>query len=256
MRNLIYMCIFFNKNYIHLLKLLLESLNEFGKRDDSTDILIITESDFVPWIQEMSADYRLSLKYMIIDGIESIFYAAAARMLIFQYSEIDLYDKILYLDTDIVITDAINRILSLPIESKLYALPEGTIGHSWWGGEEFFDFTKIDKNISAFSTCCLLFPNTPEIKKLFQNIIFYIQEKSHQVRTPITLEQPFVVYVAVTEKMYNNTLLRGLIVNHPESDTGQVVSHFPIGPGDYSSKLKKMTEFYSILRKHPEVLKD
>jgi len=250
------MCIFFNKNYIHLLKLLLESLNEFGKRDDSTDILIITESDFVPWIQEMSADYRLSLKYMIIDGIESIFYAAASRMLIFQYSEIDLYDKILYLDTDIIISDKINRILTLPIESKLYALPEGIIGHPWWGGEEFFDFTEIDKNISAFSTCCLLFPNTPEIKKLFQTIIFYIQEKSHKVRTPITLEQPFVVYVAVTEKMYNNKLLSGLIVNHPESDTGQVISHFPIGPGDYSSKLKKMTEFYSILRKHPEVLKN
>jgi len=256
MRNLIYMCIFFNKNYIHLLKLLLESLNEFGKRDDSTDILIITESDFVPWVQEMSADYRLSLKYMIIDGIESIFYAAASRMLIFQYSEIDLYDKILYLDTDIIISDKINRILTLPIESKLYALPEGIIGHPWWGGEEFFDFTEIDKNISAFSTCCLLFPNTPEIKKLFQTIIFYIQEKSHKVRTPITLEQPFVVYVAVTEKMYNNKLLSGLIVNHPESDTGQVISHFPIGPGDYSSKLKKMTEFYSILRKHPEVLKN
>jgi len=250
------MCIFFNKNYIHLLKLLLESLNEFGKRDDSTDILIITESDFVPWIQEMSADYRLSLKYMIIDGIESIFYAAASRMLIFQYSEIDLYDKILYLDTDIIISDKINRILTLPIESKLYALPEGIIGHPWWGGEEFFDFTEIDKNISAFSTCCLLFPNTPEIKKLFQTIIFYIQEKSHKVRTPITLEQPFVVYVAVTEKMYNNKLLSGLIVNHPESDTGQVISHFPIGPGDYSSKLKKMTEFYSILRKHPVVLKN
>ena len=256
MRNLIYMCIFFNKNYIHLLKLLLISLNEFGKRDDSTDILIITESDFVPWIEEMSSEYGFSLKYMVIDGIESIFYAAASRILIFQYPEIDIYERILYLDTDIIISDKINRILTLPIESKLYALPEGTIGHPWWGGEEFFDFTEIDKNISAFSTCCLLFPNTPEIKKLFQTIIFYIQEKSHKVRTPITLEQPFVVYVAVTEKMYNNKLLSGLIVNHPESDTGQVISHFPIGPGDYSSKLKKMTEFYSILRKHPEVLKN
>jgi hypothetical protein len=250
------MCIFFNKNYIHLLKLLLISLNEFGKRDDSTDILIITESDFVPWIEEMSSEYGFSLKYMVIDGIESIFYAAASRILIFQYPEIDIYERILYLDTDIIISDKINRILTLPIESKLYALPEGTIGHPWWGGEEFFDFTEIDKNISAFSTCCLLFPNTPEIKKLFQTIIFYIQEKSHKVRTPITLEQPFVVYVAVTEKMYNNKLLSGLIVNHPESDTGQVISHFPIGPGDYSSKLKKMTEFYSILRKHPEVLKN
>ena len=256
MRNLIYMCIFFNKNYIHLLKLLLQSLNEFGKKNENTDILIITEADFVPWIQEMSVDYGLSLKYMVINGIETIFYAAASRILIFQYLEIDLYEKILYLDTDIVISSDINRIFNLSIESKLYALPEGTIGDTWWGGEEFFDFTKIEKNISAFSTCCLLFRNTPEIKKLFQNIIFYIQEKSLQVRTPITLEQPFVVYVSVTQKMYNNTLLCGLIVNHPESDTGQVVSHFPIGPGDYSSKLKKMTEFYSILRKHPEILKN
>ena len=256
MRNLIYMCVFLNKNYIHLLKLLLQSLNEFGKRDNSTDILIITESDFVPWIQEMSSECGLSLKYMVIDGIETIFYSAAARMFIFQYSEIDLYEKILYLDTDIVISSSINHILSLPIESKLYAVSEGTIGNAWWGGEEFFDFTKIDKNISAFSTCCLFFPNTPELKQLFQRINNYIEEKSHYVHRPVTLEQPFVVYVAITENMYNNTLLRGLIINHPESDTGQVISHFPIGPGDYSSKLKKMTEFYAILRKHPQVLKN
>lgn len=255
MRNLIYMCIFFNKNYIHLLKLLLQSLNEFGKKNENTDILIITDPEFVQWIQEMSSEYAITLKYMVVSNIQTIFYAAAARILIFQYSEIDLYEKILYLDTDIVISSDINRIFNLSIESKIYGLPEGTIGDAWWGGPEFFDFTKIEKNISAFSTCCLLFPNTPEVKELFKKIHKYIGEKAYQVRTPITLEQPFVVYVAVTEKMYNNTLLSGLIVNHPESYTGQVISHFPIGPGDYSSKLKKMITFYSILREHPEILK-
>jgi lipopolysaccharide biosynthesis glycosyltransferase len=223
---------------------------EFGNLNDTTDILIMTDPEFVPWVEEMAASIGLKVLIMTLESIVNIFFSAAARLYIFNYPRINEYDRILYLDTDIIVSDDINRMLTLPIDNKLYALQEGTIENEWWGGPRFFDFTQVDKTTTAFSTCTLLFNNCPEVRLLFAKIHVCMLEKLQQGENyPITLEQPFVIYVAVMEKMYDNQLFHGYITNHPEAYTGHVISHFPIGPGDYTSKLKKMNIFYEILRK-------
>jgi len=222
---------------------------EFGNLNDTTDILIMTDPEFVPWVEEMVSSIGLKVLIMTLESIINVFFSAAARLNIFNYSRINEYDRILYLDTDIIIADDINRIFTLPIDNKLYALQEGTIENEWWGGPRFFDFTQVDKTTTAFSTCTLLFKNCPEIRLLFSKIHVCMFEKLQQGENfPITLEQPFVIYVAVMEKMYDNQLFHGYITNHPEAYTGHVINHFPIGPGDYTSKLKKMNVFYEILR--------
>jgi hypothetical protein len=127
-------------------------------------------------------------------------------------------------------------------------MSEGTIGNEWWGGDVFFDFTKVDKNTEAFSTCVLYFKNCSEMKDLFNKILESVM-KIYPTLTgvPITLEQPFIIYTAVMNDAYDNSLLNGLVVNHPDKYSKQVISHFPIGPGDYTSKLFKMNEYFAFL---------
>ena len=70
--------------------------------------------------------------------------ASCCKINIFQYENIDIYDKILYLDTDVLINSDVNILFNLEIASnKLYALEEGFIGHELWGGQ-FFNFTPLD----------------------------------------------------------------------------------------------------------------
>jgi len=253
MKTLIYACVFFNKNYIHLLELFLDSMKRFGNLPDSADLLILTDPEFDTGVREAAARVGIRIHISHMAGFKTLFLAGCARMMIFDYPNINLYDKILYLDTDIIVSDSIGKMIDLDIEpAKIYALKEGTIEHVWWGGPTFYDFNVIDKNTPGFSTCVLFFRNSPEMrgffKKLYEEIMRFVLSRE---MFPITLDQPFFIKIALLTGMYNNTLLQNLIKNHPESFEGQVISHFPIGPGDYTNKLFKMKVFYEYLRIRP-----
>lgn len=247
-RNLIYACIFMNKNYIHLLKIALQSMQKFGDKPADTDILIITEEQCNDDIVDMAERGNIKLDTFLLKGHDTIFLAALARAFIFQYPRIDEYDRILYLDTDIIVSNSLSLILNKDPGTKLCGMREGRIGHEWWGGDVFFDFTKVDKDTEAFSTCVLYFKNCREMKVLFNKIhesVITIYPTLEGI--PITLEQPFIIYTAVMNDAYDNSLLNGLVVNHPDNYSKQVISHFPIGPGDYTSKLFKMNEYFAFL---------
>jgi Glycosyl transferase family 8 len=247
-RNLIYACVFMNKNYIHLLKLALQSMQKFGEKPEDTDILIITEEQCNDDIVDMAERANIKIDTFLLERHDTIFLAALARAFIFHYPRIDEYDKILYLDTDIIVSNSLSLILDKDPSTKLCGMREGTIGNEWWGGDVFFDFTKVDKNTEAFSTCVLYFKNCREMKYLFNKIHESVM-KIYPTLTgvPITLEQPFIIYTAVMNDAYDNTLLNGLVMNHPDNYYKQVISHFPIGPGDYTSKLFKMNEYFAFL---------
>ena len=57
-------------------------------------------------------------------NLKTIFEAGYSRLKIFDYPCINLYNKILYLDCDILVTNSINNILDFQLENKLYALKE------------------------------------------------------------------------------------------------------------------------------------
>lgn len=247
--NLIYICVFFNKDYIKLLDLLIKSLHTNGNiNKQTTDILIVSSSAFKPLIENIASQYAFSFKYCILT-ISTLFESASARLKLFNYNDIDLslYEKILYLDTDILINNDLNTIFNLDIDSnKIYALEEGNIGHEYWGGQ-FFNFTKYNRNTLAFSSGILYFKNTPEIKSLFDKILNHIKDfiSSKQYSIPICLEQPFIVYNSIINEQYNNTLMKSYIENNPSIvKENIIIYHFPGGPGNFISKIDKMTVFY------------
>ena len=244
------MCVFHQQSYINLLQLLLTSISKQGNiNKDTTEILVITHPTFLLHIQQKVEKCNLSIHYYLLD-LHTLFEAGCARLHIFKYENIHKYDTILYLDTDILINSDINVMLNLELSpQKIYALEEGTIGgpHNFWGSI-FFDFSKHDRNTTAFISGILLFKNSECMKLLFDSIRSHIEDYIYIKKNaiPYCIDQPFIVYNAISQNKYDNQVLKKYVENNPSIISSEkIVYHFPGGPGAYHSKYDKMTAFWA-----------
>jgi hypothetical protein len=256
-RNLIYLALFVNPNYVNLLELLLRSMKLYGSVDlDTTDILILTDESLHPQIEQLGRDMGFPLKFFFLT-ISTKWEASCARIEIFKYEDISEYDKILYIDTDIIINRPIGTIFDLDIRSdKLYAKAEGQLGSVWWGGQ-FFNFphrrtlstwatSPINERTTAFCAGILFFRNSSEMKLLFGAIGDHINDYIHVKKNPPPQfwDQPFIVYNSFIHDAYDNSVLHNHVVNceHTIKDKF-IIYHFPVGPGNYEAKMLAMTKF-------------
>jgi lipopolysaccharide biosynthesis glycosyltransferase len=166
-KNLVYFCVFYNKDYFKLLNLLLTSL-KFFSTVSNFDLLIITNDNMIDNVKELENNLQLNLKIKTFN-FTTIFQAACARLFIFDYEEIDKYEKILYLDTDIIIKKDLAKIFDLQIDDVLYGIESGTINSPSFGNQ-FFDFKKFDRSIKGINSGTLLFNNIQTIRNLFSKI--------------------------------------------------------------------------------------
>ena len=245
---------FFNENYINLIYLLLTSYKIIGDPSNDIDYLILCNEEFKNTIQEIFNILNINGKIWCLD-LKTIFDACCSRLKIFDFPSINLYNKILYLDCDILVTNSLNKILDIPLENKIYALKEKC--HRVYHCQLFNDeeYNLLDKS-STFSSGILLFNNNIIIKDLFSKVLLHINEilvknnyelvfQQHKNVNFDTIfgDQPFIVYHAVKNNLYDNKKLINIVVNNPNSFNSETISHFPGGPGHYESKIVKMTNY-------------
>jgi lipopolysaccharide biosynthesis glycosyltransferase len=191
-------------------------------------------------IQQIFHNLNINGKIWCLN-LKTKFEAAYSRLKIFDYMNIKLYDKILYLDCDILITNSINKVLDFPLENKLYALQSGNTNHVWWG-KQFFN--NNNPNCIAFTSGILLFNNNIKIKNLFSQILSHISSHiANNLPIPVCFDQPFIVYHAFKNNLYDNQKLINLVIDNPKKFNGETISHFPGGVGHYESKIVKMNNF-------------
>lgn len=243
--NLIYICVFHQENYINLLKILMTSLITRGNiNKTNTDILIITSPVFQTLIQNELSCFNIDLEYYILD-LQTLFEAKCAKLNIFDYENINKYDKILYLDTDTLINNDINILFDIELADKLYVLEEGYIGHEFWGGD-FFNFSKYSTDQTAFTPGILYFNNIKIIQDLFNSIKTHIADFIYKNNNsiPRCQDKPFIVYNTITRKIYDNVIMKKYCVNNPDAVSSEIIIyHFPGGQCDYSNKYNKMINF-------------
>ena len=247
-KKLVYFCVFHNKGYMELLKILLLTLKIFSKTD-TIDFLVFTSIEFESLVTEISAVLDIPIKTKLFE-FNSLHEAACARLFIFDYEHIYDYNKILYLDTDIVIQNDILRIFDIYIGEKLYAVQEYDLngeGHGAW----FFDFTTIDKNTPGINSGVLLFRNTPIISKIFNDIKRHISNlKKTQSLIPLCMDQPFIIYHFFKNNMYNSQLMRKYVflseLNPPPNTTSYseiTFCHFVWPIGNTWHKKERMIKY-------------
>jgi lipopolysaccharide biosynthesis glycosyltransferase len=251
--NCILCCVFYQEKYIEMFLILLKSIINYGQLDNNTEILLYTSTNFMEKIKQNSIFDSEKIKFEINDKYNSVFEASAARLDVFSFNCIKNYSKILYLDTDVIIKENINKVFDICKEDVVYALEEGSIDKYTDHGQTLFkDKDEINsyKDKSGFSAGVLLFNNCVIIKDLFDEI------KKDIIKRPNNfpcLEQPYIVYNCFKHKLYNNKDFKKYVVitsgNEDDITSDKVVFHFAGGPGNYNHKLIKMLKFLESLNK-------
>lgn len=239
--NCIFICVFTQQSYVDMFFLLLESIFIYGKLDTNTVLLVYTSTPFMNIIKQSHLFNDEKIKFEINDEYNNIDKACKARLDLFNLPSIFQYEKILYLDTDILVKDDINKVFHICTKDILYVLEEGTITHEFWGGPLFGNEVKDYKDITAFTSGILLFNNCEAIRDLFSKIKEDIVKRPHFFSC---YDQPYIVYNAFKYNLYNNKLLIPLVVNNDYNiHSDKIIHHFPGGPGNYGHKMEKMMDF-------------
>ena len=244
----IFICVFNQIKYVDMFFLLLESILNYGKLDNDTTILIYTSTTFMNRIKQNHL-FSEKIKFEINDTYNDIDKSCKARLDLFNFSSIKTYNKILYLDTDILVKDDINIVFDICKEDILYVLEEGKIDSDTdnWGKTLFGNEINNYKDKSAFTSGILLFNNCEKIKHLFNKTNENIIQRPHKF---LCYDQPYIVYNAFKYNLYNNKILKSFVVNNDNNIySNKIIHHFPGCPGKYKNKIKNMDIFLNKLKK-------
>jgi lipopolysaccharide biosynthesis glycosyltransferase len=228
--------------------LLLESILIYGNLGDNTKILVYTSTIFMNIIKKSHLFNSEILDFEINDKYTDLKAACESRLDLFTLDSITKYNKIIYLDIDILVKDDINKVFDVCKKDILYVLEEGEIHDvsDYWGntlfGDEVINYT--DK--TAFTSGILLFNNCANIKTLFNKIKEDIANRPYHF---ICYDQPYIVYNAFKYNLYDNNMLKLLVVNDDHNiHSDKVIHHFPGGPGNYYHKLVSMNTFLNSIK--------
>jgi lipopolysaccharide biosynthesis glycosyltransferase len=244
-----------------MLYILLDSIHSYGlkEEDNCIEILIYTSTKFMNMIKQ-SPFYKVLFQiicFEINDTYNTVEKACKARLDLFDLlastNKKYNYEKILYLDTDIIVKGDLQNIFELCLKDKLYVLEEGSIDSDsdFWGKTLFVSAGDLElyANKHAFSSGILLFNNCEKIKELFSCI------KEDIIKRPFTFychDQPYIVYNAFKYGLYDNQVLKEFVVNNDHDiRSSKIIHHFPGDPGMHHNKLKHMFAFLTGLKNMP-----
>ena len=250
LKNCIFICVFNQKKYIEMFYLLLESILLYGNLGNDTDIIVYTSTEFMEIIKQ-SHLYN-NIIFETNDTYNTIDTACKARLDLFQLSSISNYNKILYLDTDIIIKDKLQKVFDICTEDILYVLEEGDIRNelNYWGKVLFGNEIDQYSDKSGFTSGILLFKNCQNMRDLFTNIKNDIINRPYQFDC---YDQPYFVYNAFKYNVYNNKIMKSFAINNNYNiSSNKVIHHFPGGPGIYGLKLDKMRIFLNNMKSDKE----
>ena len=248
--NCIFCCVFNQEKYVEMFYLLLESIFIYGNIQTSTHVLLYTSTRFMNMIKQSHLFNADKIKFEINDSYDNVDKACKARLDLFHLKSVANYDKILYLDTDILIKDDINKVFDVCKEDVLYVLEEGEIDSNtdYWGKILFGDEIHNYADKSAFTSGILLFNNCEKINELFVKINEDIVNRPYNFAC---YDQPYIVYNAFKYNLYNNKILKSFAVNVYINSTlsiDKVIYHFPGDPGNYKHKHNQMNDFLNSLK--------
>lgn len=199
MKTLVYYTIGFSRGYIDMLELSIQSLRKVY----TGDIGVICDESMIHDCQQRMPDIMV---WSVPDSTSGIV-ASMNKLRIYDFIQVNDYDRVLYLDTDILVVKSLDSYFeNINVEDMLYVYTETSNQehhkHLWWSlqnytEEEYAVFRR--KNILPFNAGTFGFVSTEDMKHHFENVRDMI--KTHT--GPYFYEQSFLnVYF----NRRNNTL--------------------------------------------------
>ena len=271
-KNLIYFAAY-GKNYTTLLEQLLRSIATYSKID--FDILIITDINGSKLIKAKDIIKKFNCYFYIVDTPEDGVAASMTKTLIFNYNRIDEYNKILFLDADMVCTKNIQEIFDIELTNKLqvveafvlrlsvtdrlktlfYKNKEDNI-RSLYSTLAFYTLRQEEyikkNNPGSFNCGHFLFQNTKQMRVHFENVNWLINNwPGKYFFEQSFMNQYFVLNGLSTVGEFNNkveyvTFLAGTLnvqANEKRHKDEHVLLHFAGQPINGAGKLEYINSY-------------
>ena len=225
--NCVFCCVFNKIEYVDMFLLLAESIK---MTNPDIPIVVYTSTPFMYRIKSIYAN----IEFRINDTYHTVDKACKARLDLFHLML--PYNKILYLDTDCIVSGNLNQVFDLCTEDVVYTLEEGSLDiynvNDWWGRTLFQSIDQYEDK-TAFSSGVMLLNNSERMMDYFMKVQKDIADRPHTFN-----DQPHFVYIAFILQCYNNKALKKVVNNTMNLDF--IVHHFPGTPGFADHKLLKM----------------
>lgn len=242
--NLIYTCCFHQENYTDVVSHL---INSFAHVGSSTDLLIYTTTEYKELIQK-KCPLATNLLFVEKNFYKTMNQARISKLDVFDFPQIDRYEKVLYIDADSLFLTNPDKIFDQITDEVVYAVGEGEIlsEGEYWGRSLFLRENAECANREGLGAYALGFKNAVPIKKLFIKIkqAFYLDMYQNKLRF---YDQPFLNFFLLQNNMCNTQALKTFIRSRPSVSQAindeLVIVHFAGCPGHGPVKLDLVNQF-------------
>lgn len=232
--NLIYYVIGGRPEYKELLECSLQSV----KKHTKCDIMVMCDASYVPYIKGLPITH-----IHVTPDNDNHIQASMRKTEIFKFKHIDLYDKILYLDCDIVVDGSLDHVFhTITNPNKLYAIPDRFPFTSQYFAcldkpytkEELTTFEKL--NLKAFNAGQFGFCHSNQMREHFDRVCEL--KKTYDARYHF-YEQSFMNYYFSRANAICYDLTCFVSLYAPNNDR-RLINHFCNASIPMHTKLKHM----------------
>ncbi len=256
MSDLIYFTIGNNIQYYDMWNICFESLIKYGKYKGGYWILL---SEDVKSLSEGFNRHNGKIKLLKSHGMLE---SAANKFRVFEYTDVSKYDRVLYLDCDILVINSIYTILDAIKDGFLVKETcNGTMCHKFLGGDIFnkqekekinrdnvkgvnsgiFGFKPTPENLAVLRLAYSVAKNSPPNECLEQPSFNYALYKTGEYIGGLSN----MVFNNVDSSLYEPHIPKQNIQRHIAN--GVVALHFCGGPGNYKMKYGQMKKVMELI---------
>jgi lipopolysaccharide biosynthesis glycosyltransferase len=235
-----------------MLSLFLESIKTYCTLN--FDILIICDKpthDALVSLPIMKDLPNISFHY--VPKSKNLYHALLGKCDIYQFSNVSKYEKVLYLDCDVIVQrDLMDLFKKTPIQKNiLYAPQEGEIKGKFWYLDSYTEqnVARLEQHgVQSFNSGTFMFVPTLTFLKHFEKIKIMATEykgKKH------FYDQSFLNYYFNTKNISSTKYMSDIVKIFPDEDMyypNKYIIHFA-GIGRYREKSKIMRNYLKVLKK-------
>ena len=256
-RPLAYLVAYGNAEMFRCADIAIRSLFAFGEWDG--DVLIITDDESIPFLDTLPREIRVRVKVALIPAHDVLDYTLA-RYRIAELGVAEMYQPVLYLDTDVVCDAPLSGLLqAMVFATELQAYAEKKLGHE----RDFYgkslleaDGIVISPDDQGFSSGVFAFRNIAQQRRLFRMIIdvaYRFTSLAGRRDLHDCYDQVFFNYVLHKTKLVSGDMLKDVVTVHlnhlpllgEAARKGFV--HFAGGVGNTTPKLTHMMRYCQLL---------
>lgn len=244
--NLVYFVIGADPQYSQLLEYCINTIRCYPENDEY-DILVMCDSDYAKHVS------HLPVKIHITPVNSTPVQSSMRKIEIFKVPDIEKYDKILYLDADIVVTGSLAPIFDRVYDSeKLYVKADGG-SHTdkyWSRCDDPYDAETLarftEHNIFTFNCGHFSFKNSPSMRSHFEAVcstIEHVFNPSIHFYEQSFMNEYFCRNELVLYDISDQCQMFGADREIPQTSSA-IVNHFTNASCPWSQKLDHMMKFH------------